>query len=257
MMRDREPTRLTELRDEELGGLRRALTAARRMGPDAGARARIAAGVTASVNDPAHAQPPRTSPPGSFGPLSLKAGLAGLAGLTVVSAIVMVATRGPARAPVRASAPGPVLVVAAAPAAAVPAERPAAPPTASAAVTAAEPSRLPARPAAPRHAAARAAAASPTTTTRRAPPPTEGELLRRAQESLHVAPARALELVQEHAALYPSGALAQERDVIGIEALMRLGRADQARASAQRFLEQHPGSPHRSHVEALMGRAAP
>src|SRR5437763_3610220 len=85
--------------------------------------------------------------------------------------------------------------------------------------------------------------------------PSEGELLRRAQEALRDAPVRALALVRQHAALYPAGVLAQEREVIGIEALAALGRMDEARGAAREFLARHADSPHRGHVQALLGRA--
>jgi hypothetical protein len=84
--------------------------------------------------------------------------------------------------------------------------------------------------------------------------PSEGELLRRAQESLPDDAAGALALARQHAALYPAGALAQERDVITVEALSRLGRRDEAHAAAQAFLANHADSPHRSHIEALLQR---
>jgi hypothetical protein len=201
--------------------------------------------------------PTRSLPFGSsFGPLALTAGLAGLAAL---STVVTVAVRA------RSHAPAPLANVGmtsagtqASPAPApLPAERPAASPSAIPALAAApaELSRLPSRPALPHHAAPRASSLPGVATTRHAAVPTEADLLRRAQEALRDAPARALALVEEHASLYRTGALAQERDVIGVEALIRLGRRDQARAAAQRFLDEHPDSPHRGHVEALLARS--
>jgi hypothetical protein len=42
--------------------------------------------------------------------------------------------------------------------------------------------------------------------------------------------------------------LAQEREVIAIEALSKLGRADDARSRAGRFEQQYPNSAHRRKV---------
>src|SRR5262249_49810394 len=47
--------------------------------------------------------------------------------------------------------------------------------------------------------------------------------------------ADALALTRRHAARFASGAHAEERDRIAIEALVRLGRLDDARAQAQKF----------------------
>ena len=59
--------------------------------------------------------------------------------------------------------------------------------------------------------------------------PSEAQLLQAAQASLRSNPRRALALAREHEQRFPKGALAQEREVITIEALSQLGRADDAR----------------------------
>ena len=65
------------------------------------------------------------------------------------------------------------------------------------------------------------------------PPPVAGEtevqLLQRAQDALGGAPAHALELLTQHATRFPSAALGQEREVMSIDALVRLGRIGEAR----------------------------
>ncbi len=56
-------------------------------------------------------------------------------------------------------------------------------------------------------------------------------------------PARALELFDRHALLYPQGVLAEERDAERALALADLGRAADARAAIADFLRAHPTSP--------------
>jgi hypothetical protein len=272
MIRDREPTRLSGLQFDEPEDLRRALVAARRGGPDAAARARIASRVSAAVNDPGAPRAGRGGWRGAgWRPVVATAGLASVTLLTVLAlrpartAEVSVPLGGhaPASLPPLASAarPAPVAVarpsavpsaldVALAPASvAVAVEAPALAPAPLAAAV-----RIPSRPMFPHHAQPRPAASSAHRGGGASAVASEGELLRRAQEALRGDPDRALALVAEHAALYPTGALEQERDVIAVEALVRLGRRDQAQSAAQGFLARHPDSPHRAHVEALMGR---
>ncbi|MCL2449862.1 MAG: hypothetical protein FWD17_13025 [Polyangiaceae bacterium] len=95
-------------------------------------------------------------------------------------------------------------------------------------------------------------AAFPAEALARAEPP-EIALLRAAQERLRTNPAAALALTGEHAARYPSGMLAQEGAVIAIEALVRLGRKDEARQRAAELLRTAPRTAHRRRVEELVG----
>jgi TolA-binding protein len=65
--------------------------------------------------------------------------------------------------------------------------------------------------------------------------------------------ATALADVAEYQAKYPHGALAEEAEVLRVEALVAQGdRAGASRAGA-RFLAAHPASPHAAHVRALLG----
>jgi len=88
-----------------------------------------------------------------------------------------------------------------------------------------------------------------------ADPATEMSLLDRAQRAVRSDPARALALADEHARGYPSGTLAQEREVIAIDALVRLGRRDEAVARGARFHAAFPGSSHGRRIDVLI--AAP
>jgi len=56
-------------------------------------------------------------------------------------------------------------------------------------------------------------------------------------------PARALELFDLHARLYPRGVLAEEREAERALALADLGRTVEARAAIDRFVRVHPASP--------------
>jgi len=73
---------------------------------------------------------------------------------------------------------------------------------------------------------------------------TEVDLLRRARAALASRPREAFAITQEHREQYPSGMFAQERDALAIEALMRAGEMGTARTLAERFVREHPSSPH-------------
>ncbi|MGC4064020.1 MAG: hypothetical protein QM784_05155 [Polyangiaceae bacterium] len=84
------------------------------------------------------------------------------------------------------------------------------------------------------------------------PPPSEAALLLEARSALGQDAARALRITQEHARLYPSGILAQEREVIAIEALRRLGKTDLAKKRSAAFDKRYPGSVHRSKIKQTL-----
>ncbi|MBX3264876.1 MAG: hypothetical protein KF782_34710, partial [Labilithrix sp.] len=83
-------------------------------------------------------------------------------------------------------------------------------------------------------------------------PEAEVRLLERAQDALRARPAEALALAEDHARRFPQGMLAQEREVIAIEALMKTGRASEANARAARFKARFPGSSHTRRIDALV-----
>jgi len=80
----------------------------------------------------------------------------------------------------------------------------------------------------------------------------EASFLRRTQATLATDPARALRMTNEHATLFPRGVLLQERDVITIDALARLGRNDEARARAEAFRARYPHSAHDSRILTIL-----
>ncbi len=77
---------------------------------------------------------------------------------------------------------------------------------------------------------------------------TELGLLGPARQALKNNPRRALSLAKQHERQYPRGQLAQEREVIMIEALKRLGQKDQATSRGKQFEEQFPESAHQKKV---------
>jgi len=81
--------------------------------------------------------------------------------------------------------------------------------------------------------------------------PTEVALLRDARLALNGSPNEALALAEQHRALYPRGAMVQERELIAISALARLGRHSAVLARAAQFERDFPTSPYRKQVNAL------
>ena len=84
------------------------------------------------------------------------------------------------------------------------------------------------------------------------PVETEVAYLRKAQDALAANPTLALTLVQDHARRYPKGGLSQECEVIAVTALMRLGRAGDARQRAAAFSVRFPNSAHVRRVETIV-----
>jgi hypothetical protein len=84
------------------------------------------------------------------------------------------------------------------------------------------------------------------------PPSDELSLLQQARALLEANPARALQLTRLHAHHFPDGLVAQERELLAVEALLRLGRTRSATQRAQAFLDAYPRSSHRRRIEALI-----
>ena len=82
---------------------------------------------------------------------------------------------------------------------------------------------------------------------------TEVSYLRRARGALKSDPARALELANGHPSRFPHGALDQEREIVAIDALVRLGRRGESRARADAFRARYPSSAHLTRLDALVG----
>jgi hypothetical protein len=67
-------------------------------------------------------------------------------------------------------------------------------------------------------------------------------------------PQMALDLASEHESSDETGQLVEEREVLAIDALARLGRWQEATARAARFLDRFPASTHRLRVERILER---
>ena len=85
-------------------------------------------------------------------------------------------------------------------------------------------------------------------------PAAELALLSRARRVLTSSPARTLALTTEHAQTYPRGVFAEEREVLAIEALVRAGQTEQAKARATAFTKAHPRSAHLERIGVILGR---
>jgi hypothetical protein len=92
-------------------------------------------------------------------------------------------------------------------------------------------------------------------------PANELALLTRARSLLATAADAALTLTDEHRAHFPRGTFVEERELIAVEALARLGRTEEALTRGKAFLARHARSAHsermRVILQSLTGEAAP
>lgn len=77
-------------------------------------------------------------------------------------------------------------------------------------------------------------------------------LLRAAHRMLAVDPKRARAILQQHARDYPNGDFVEEREALSVEALLRAGMPEEARAHAKRFVLRYPRSPYLRRVHACL-----
>jgi outer membrane protein assembly factor BamD (BamD/ComL family) len=85
--------------------------------------------------------------------------------------------------------------------------------------------------------------------------PSELTLLQGAQDALGADPGRALELLDAHRRAYPTGSLAQEREVLAIDALLRLRHRQRAEQRAARFRARYPTSGQIRRIETLLSES--
>ncbi len=85
----------------------------------------------------------------------------------------------------------------------------------------------------------------------------EVQLIGRAQQLVRSQPQAALALCREHARKFPKGMLVQEREVLIVEALQRMGQEEEARKKSESFLKENPDTALRNKVEHLTTDAAP
>jgi hypothetical protein len=232
MTRASDPGRLSDARPQSpLGQL---LASAERDVPSDQELAKLA-GRLSEVLEPAHV--PVAAPPGSslLAKVSVALGVAGLvAGGLLLSRRPQAGSLAPAQALPSATVLAPV-------------------PSADGALIAlAQPSSLtaPIADSAPKPVQLRKSSAEPAKSAADgAEGLSEPVLLEQARRALASSPATALALTNQHAARFPHGVLAQEREVIAIEALRRLGRSAEADRRGAAFAQAFPGSAHQRMVE--------
>ena len=249
------PRRLLDGGDELNSLVRGALEAERADRIDEARLARIGQGIAFAGASAAPPSPTIASSPPSAAPVAAKSAGSWLAAkgpyVLLAAAIVggFAAIERTERAPAEVTAAVQPTVVALpqideAPAAATPTFAPADLPSAPAV-------DAPAPPAAAHAKAVKAAAtnASPADAD-------EIALLARAHDALHSAPARSLALCKEHETRFAGGHFAQEREAVAIEALLYLGRKDEAARRWSNFQHRYPSSSHRVHLESLFAPSA-
>lgn len=84
----------------------------------------------------------------------------------------------------------------------------------------------------------------------------EARLLEQARASLPANPTQALEIASTHKNLYPAGQLSDERELIVIDALLRLGRRQEAEQRAAPRLRLAPDSIYASRLRRLLAGTA-
>lgn len=80
----------------------------------------------------------------------------------------------------------------------------------------------------------------------------EFALLNKARRKLLADPAAALAFTDEHAAQFPRGTFVEEREVLAIEALTKLGRRAEAAQRAATFERARPASLHLRRIEVIL-----
>ncbi|MDF2698329.1 MAG: hypothetical protein K0S65_6713 [Labilithrix sp.] len=77
--------------------------------------------------------------------------------------------------------------------------------------------------------------------------------IKRAEDALSSDPSRALAILDEHARRFPAGEFLQEREMVAVEALARLGRKTEAKRRADALLERFPRTPYVARLERALG----
>lgn len=245
-----DPVRLRE------GGspfLKKALASARSETPDESRVASLEARILPLLLPP---MPPPPPPAGAAQAAKLGAALAGAKGLSLVKGSVIAL----AAAAILAGAGAGALYVAQTEtpkpsvSGVLPAEPLAKSPSSTIVVTAPSVDLVPLPSTVPPVPSAHSKPTSPMASAQEvADPALEAPLLRSAQDALRTNPSETLAKTQEHARKYPRGLLVQEREVMAIEALLKLGRRDEAASRAERFSRSFPGSTHQRRIDALLG----
>jgi hypothetical protein len=85
-------------------------------------------------------------------------------------------------------------------------------------------------------------------------PNDEITIIRAARRALATEPERALSFVEQHRREFENGILAEEREVLAVEALAALGRRAEAERRASQFRARWSASPYRTRIDAALRR---
>jgi hypothetical protein len=81
----------------------------------------------------------------------------------------------------------------------------------------------------------------------------EARALESARELLARSPAQALSLLSRHEREFPDGTLAVERELLTVDALLRLGRRSEAEARGRALRGRAPSSLYERRLEKMLG----
>jgi hypothetical protein len=79
-------------------------------------------------------------------------------------------------------------------------------------------------------------------------------LLEQARRDLAASPSAARRALLDHELRFPSGHLRIERELLLVDALLRLGRRPEAEARAELLERQNPNSLYRERLDQILGR---
>ena len=82
----------------------------------------------------------------------------------------------------------------------------------------------------------------------------EIQLLERARRDMASSPGAARRALLDHELLFPSGHLRIERELLLVDALVRLGRRPEAEARAESLERQNPNSLYRERLDQILGK---
>jgi hypothetical protein len=266
-MNPREPVRLLEQDSEASAELRELLGAARLDEPSPEQLAALTGKLGALLEAPVEAVPEASAPDAVAGPSAASGGVVGGLKTKVLTGLAVAVLAGGSFQAGRVfererAAERPVEPVAAAPMPA-PTPTPAPEPVPEPArVEVAPPSGTPVPGTktvpAPRVPRARAPEAPAAVPAGEAAMDEELTLLESAYEALRKGDAAgALAEAERHATRFPAGALAQEREVLAIDALVRLGRRAEAESRAAAFRVRYPTSTHGVRIQGLLSAPGP
>jgi hypothetical protein len=99
-------------------------------------------------------------------------------------------------------------------------------------------------------------APEPRTSAQASDPDAEIALISSAQRALDRDPQHALAQLAEHERRFARGVLAEEREILRVDALTALGRTSEAQAAARAFVLRFPSSPQRPRFERWLATPA-